>query len=300
MSTLLHGRTATLISLAATVALSGTGFAQERTFNWMREYVRLRVDAMDMTIVGSRAPKEEGRAYRQRVVGGTIAGPQDNPFQVALLQKRIVDDFEAQYCGGSLIAGNIVVTAAHCSDFVTTGQVQVLTEARNLDGTGTRRDVSAIAIHPDWNFVTFEKDVAVWTLASEVQGMQFASLASNDGSVGAQLLATGWGDTTGQGDFPIELRRVEVGLVSRENCNDSNSYDGAIASDMLCAGSEEGGEDTCDGDSGGPLTRGVNNAVLTGITSWGIGCALPNLFGVYARISNESVRSFILGAAGLD
>ena len=56
---------------------------------------------------------------------------------------------------------------------------------------------------------------------------------------------------------------------------------------MICAGLEEGGKDTCQGDSGGPLTRRLDDTfnVLTGITSWGEGCADPNRFGVYTRVS---------------
>ena len=47
--------------------------------------------------------------------------------------------------------------------------------------------------------------------------------------------------------------------------------------------------------SGGPLTRGLNNAVLTGIVSWGFGCARPNLYGVYTRVSEPAIREFIEG-----
>ncbi|MCI5222179.1 MAG: hypothetical protein D3924_05785, partial [Candidatus Electrothrix sp. AR4] len=49
-------------------------------------------------------------------------------------------------------------------------------------------------------------------------------------------------------------------------------------------------KDACQGDSGGPLTQGN---ILTGITSWGTGCAEPNLYGVYTRISRSSIRGFI-------
>ena len=52
---------------------------------------------------------------------------------------------------------------------------------------------------------------------------------------------------------------------------------------MFCAGFEDGGRDACQGDSGGPL---VLNNVQIGIVSWGIGCALPFLPGVYADVGN--------------
>jgi hypothetical protein len=117
------------------------------------------------------------------------------------------------------------------------------------------------------------------------------SLATTDGAVGTPLLATGWGAVgEGQGGS-AGLRRVQVPLVDRANCNDANSYNGAITDRMLCAGRDQGGIDTCQGDSGGPLTNG---GVLTGIVSWGTGCARPNLFGIYARVSNPAIRDFII------
>jgi secreted trypsin-like serine protease len=46
--------------------------------------------------------------------------------------------------------------------------------------------------------------------------------------------------------------------------------------------------DTCQGDSGGPIMHfepTQRQWVLAGITSYGIGCGLPDYAGVYTRIS---------------
>jgi trypsin len=298
-------RAALAVGALALVALQAPAMAQQRggdrnKSNWMREYVQLRVAEKNLEYANvTMTSAEIDRIISPRIVGGSVAGAADNPFQVALLTKSVADNFNAQFCGGTLVKANMVVTAAHCSDFVTAGQVQVLTGTRNLDGTGVRRNVTRIAIHPNWNPGTFDSDVAVWQLSTSATGIPLATLATTDGAVGANLLVTGWGALTEGGSFPINLRKVSVPLFSRTDCNDANSYSGDITARMLCAGRTSGGIDSCQGDSGGPLTRGAGNTILTGIVSWGTGCARRNLPGVYTRVSNSSIRNFIVTQAGL-
>lgn len=49
-----------------------------------------------------------------RVVNGTTAATGEAPFQISLLRNYII--IKSHTCGGSLIANNVVVTAAHCTD----------------------------------------------------------------------------------------------------------------------------------------------------------------------------------------
>lgn len=50
----------------------------------------------------------------------------------------------------------------------------------------------------------------------------------------------------------------------------------------IFSGTINGGKDACTGDSGGPAVR--NNTVLIGIVSFGFGCGLRGVPGVYTNI----------------
>ncbi|XP_040834282.1 kallikrein-13-like isoform X3 [Ochotona curzoniae] len=80
--------------------------------------------------------------------------------------------------------------------------------------------------------------------------------------------------------YPKTLQCANIQLRSDEECH--QVYPGKITPNMLCAGTQEGGKDSCEGDSGGPL---VCNGTLHGIISWGdFPCGQPNRPGVYTRV----------------
>lgn len=291
-----HARLSANLALLACLTAAQVAIAQDSspaTTNWMRDFVELRTRAFTQ----KNAPRQLRSGVEivgGRIIGGSPVTATDHPFQVALLMKNNPTNAAAQFCGGTLIKPNVVVTAAHCSDFVTAGQVQVLSGTRSLQSGGLRRNVTSIIIHPGWTPSTFNNDVAVWKLSTNAIGIPLATLASTDGTVGSKLFTSGWG-ITDSGQSSQVLRGVIVPLASRTNCNDANSYNGALSTVMICAGLNQGGRDSCQGDSGGPLTKvATGKRELTGITSWGNGCAQPNLFGIYTRVSSPTIRNFIL------
>ncbi len=64
---------------------------------------------------------------------------------------------------------------------------------------------------------------------------------------------------------------------------------------MVCAGYPQGGTDTCEGDSGGPLLSALpdGDPGLVAVTSFGNGCAKAGHPGVYDLVARGPIRSFI-------
>ena len=75
--------------------------------------------------------------------------------------------------------------------------------------------------------------------------------------------------------------QVTVPVVSDDHCRDSYGQSD-ITDSMICAGLDQGGKDSCQGDSGGPFMCGNQ---LSGIVSWGYGCAMAGYPGVYTQTS---------------
>ena len=95
----------------------------------------------------------------------------------------------------------------------------------------------------------------------------------------------------GVGPLPSVLQVVKLPIMSNEKCRQMYAKAGfqkRVPSTAVCAGFAEGGKDSCEGDSGGPLMAwsDQHNAwTVVGIVSNGIKCAEPNLPGVYTRVS---------------
>ena len=125
-------------------------------------------------------------------------------------------------------------------------------------------------------------DVAIIFLSEEVQlsdQIKTIELADKDPAKGAEAFATGWGkldqDDPDNKPLPEKLQGVVLSVISRLRCK--LAYPFRVYNTNICAYTPE--KDTCQGDSGGPL---VVDGKLSGIVSWGRGCAQAGAPGVYA------------------
>lgn len=232
----------------------------------------------------------------QRIIGGIEASLGEYPWATALIFAD--SNPPVQFCGGSLVTPNWVLTAAHCTfDFfrnpIFPDDVDTFLGDTDLNASTNsfeRISVDQIVRHPDYNRfigVVGGADVALLHLSSPSQ-QETINLIDSDSifdDPGVLSTVIGWGvDDTGT--LSSVLREVDVPIISNTTCNAPVSYDGRILDDMLCAGFIAGGQDACQGDSGGPIVTTLSSGedIQVGIVSWGDGCALPQKYGVYARV----------------
>ncbi|CAK4099188.1 unnamed protein product [Aphanomyces euteiches] len=139
-------------------------------------------------------------------------------------------------------------------------------------------------IHPRFDEKTKEFDFAVHQLETPSQQTPVRVDWDDDIFTAPNTKAwiRGYGDTKLDGKRSETLLQTQVTIWPTSTCNDAlREVDAAT---MLCAGGKN--QDTCHGDSGGPLTVMINNhEELAGLTSWGLGCAKQGYPGVYARLS---------------
>ena len=234
------------------------------------------------------------RSSKSRIIGGSAVIANSIPWQVGIYRKGE----EKIGCGGTLLSDKHVLSAAHCfvepglkaSDIV----VVVAEHDQTNNSDGTRHEISEYTNHP--NFVNFGSGpVYDFSMLHLIEPVELGDLAvpaclpdlrfSGDKLVGKNLTISGWGQIDPYSEEkPDLLQSVDVPVISQDEC--IKAYEDDITDSMICAGYEKGEMDACHGDSGGPLTYEENGkSYLIGVSSWGIGCAVPGNPGVYGRVT---------------
>ncbi len=267
-------------------------------------------------------------AKTTKIIGGVKSASGEWPSTVALLSVSIINavesgtatystggiipiseaNYQAQNCGASLIASNWVLTAAHCvvdntGVQISTSAITTLVGTSDLRNGGERIAVKRIIVHPNYKHATTDSDIALIELVS---GASVTTIGFADEDIPTDALATvvGWGALdTSVSIFPSNLYEVDVPIVDRTTCASVFNSPGStlFTNNMLCAGYAAGGKDSCQSDSGGPLMAIYGGELVqVGITSWGVGCAQPGLYGVYTRLFGfqEWVDSHVNGSGG--
>jgi hypothetical protein len=257
--------------------------------------------------------KRGSHGIRGRVVGGIPARAGDYPWQVAILVKK--KGKWSIHCGGSIINKRFILTAAHCFAIpevpkqITKYKVRVGATDLNKKKAYTK-DYKIIKIdaHKGFNEEDYNHDIALLTLAEDITYHEKyiapiclltkpgQMLRDGQKTTDVACEVSGWGKTSEiNTKGSLSLLWAQMPLVEFNQCK-KELLDKAyreITNNMVCAGHKEGGKDACQGDSGGPLSCQSKNFprdgmkfFLSGVVSYGIGCARPGLYGVYSRYTN--------------
>lgn len=222
--------------------------------------------------------------HSRRIVGGNEAKPNAHPYQAGLL---MLIHWWTGFCGATVIADRIVMTAAHCLEDSNSGQVVLGAHAifNVIEQTQIRIPVfsSNYRVHPDYNPRMLYNDIALLVLEKTIEFSKYiqpiqlpANELRNENFAGETATVSGWGRFSDSNSAVSEvLRYTRNEIKSNQACYDI--FGDFVIESTLCTITRDTESGICNGDSGGPLTVNRDGRdVLVGIVSFGAlaGCEL--------------------------
>ncbi|EDW80492.1 uncharacterized protein Dwil_GK11562 [Drosophila willistoni] len=236
--------------------------------------------------------EEADTSSQERVVGGYDV-PEDEyvPYQISM-QFLTRNGQQRHFCGGSLIAPNRVLTAAHCVNGQNASRITVVAGIRDLnDSTGIRSQVQSYEMNANYQELV-TSDIAILKIDPpfEMDGKRIDTIDVSGSELvpsDQEVLLTGWGSVFhfGTGPFakyPTILQKLNYKTLSNDKCKETMTQ---LTATEICA-LERFGKGACNGDSGGPLVMHNGETLKqVGVVSYGTAFCASNSPDVYTRVS---------------
>ncbi|KAJ1911556.1 hypothetical protein H4219_005901 [Mycoemilia scoparia] len=227
--------------------------------------------------------QQQAEELKKRIVNGSGVGQHQYPFAVRLTTTFNPGSGVFIVCGGTIIAKNAVLTAAHCvqagesSTPVSPSQINVGAGSSNV-GELEQFRVRQVFRHPNYKAQSnqLQGDIAILILEEELpfsDKINSINLASGPANWGVTYQALGYGKTSDGGPLSQQLLSASFRLYSNpvDYCDFFFPGYGSPSSSVVCFEYDEGSSDFCNGDSGGALVaQGSSGLEIYGISSFGV------------------------------